>query len=385
MNADFRHDLPASYVRIGTIALVVGIGCVALAYLTDPTRASFANLIGLLLLASIASGSVFLVALEYLAGAVWSVPMRRVTEFLAATMPFLLLAALPLFFQLERVFPWIHPHGDAGEANRSQYLNVPFLLVRFGVIYLVWLVFQRLFTRNSVKQDENKDARLTTWNIRLGAVFMPVFAVTITLTAVDWAMSLEPHWYSTIFGVYYFSGTVLAALAAATLIVVLLHERGLLTGLRRDHFYSYGALIFAFTNFWAYIAFSQFLLVWYANIPEETIWFLKRWQHGWQWVSIALIVVRFAIPYAFLLSQSAKMNLRRLKIMAVWVLAGHVLDLYWLVMPAYSESPVLSWMDVGFPLAIFGLVVVVLAAKMRRVPVVPVGDPKLQRGLDFVL
>ncbi|TSA20044.1 quinol:cytochrome C oxidoreductase [bacterium] len=356
--------------------------------MVDARRMAFDNIIGYLFLASVAAGSVFLVALEYIGGAVWSVPTRRVNEFLGALVLLLPLIALPIFFHLHDVYHWTHEEvvsADKLLAGKSPYLNVNFFVLRFVVIFAVWSLFHFLFTRNSTKQDTTKDQKLTTINIRLAAVFMPVFAISLTLTAVDWAMSLEPHWSSTIFGVYYFSGTVLAALSAATYIIIKLHEYGYLPKLQRDSFYSLGALMFAFINFWAYIAFSQFLLIWYADLPEETVWFMSRWRNGWEYVSILLIVVHFAIPYFALLTQDSKMDLKRLKLMAIWILFAHLLDLYWLVMPTYSESVSFSWTEFGFPILLVGLVMVVLSFKMKRNNLVPVGDPKLARGLSFRL
>jgi len=339
-----------------------------------------------LFITSIAVGSIFLVALEYIAGAVWSVPMRRVNEFLGGLIVIAPVVALPMFFRLHDIFHWTDL-GAVGTdellKNKQPYLNLNFFIVRFIVVFALWNLFYMIFTRNSLKQDISKDQKLTTVNIRLAAVFLPVFAVTLTVTAVDWAMSLEPHWFSTILGVYYFSGTVLAAVAAATYIIVKFHENGYLQNLQRDHFYSLGALLFAFINFWAYIAFSQFLLIWYANLPEETIWFIKRWQDGMQYVSVILIIVHFAVPYFLLLPQEAKMNLKRLKFMAIWILFAHLLDLYWLVMPTYGVT--IGWMEIAFPVLIIGLVILMLAYKMKRHNLMPVGDPKLERGLRFRL
>jgi hypothetical protein len=214
---------------------------------------------------------------------------------------------------------------------------------------------------------------------------MPIFAVGLTIIAIDWAMSLEPHWYSTIYGVYYFAGTVLAGVSTATYITVKLHEHGFFPRLRRDHFYSLGTLMFVFINFWAYIAFSQFLLIWYANLPEETTWFIARWKNGWEYISVLLIVVHFAVPYFMLLSQDSKMDLKRLKFISIWILFAHLLDLYWLVMPSYSVSPVFSWMEICFPLLSIGLAIVIFVWKMKRQNLIPIGDPKLQRGLEFRL
>ena len=383
-----KKELPGNIRQVGWALLVAGFVIAALGYALDPRRMAFDNIIGYLFIASVAVGSVFLIALEYIGGAVWSTPMRRVNEFLGAMVLLLPLVALPLFFHLHDLFHWTHEEALAADkvlAGKSPYLNVDFFLIRFVVIFALWSLFYFLFTRNSTKQDTTRDPKLTTINTRLAAIFLPVFAISLTLTAVDWAMSLEPHWSSTIFGVYYFSGTVLASISAATVVIIYFHENGYLPKLQRDSFYSLGALLFAFINFWAYIAFSQFLLIWYANLPEETVWFMARWKNGWQYVSGLLILVHFAVPYFALLTQDSKMDLNRLKLMAWWILFAHLLDLYWLVMPTYSENVSVSWMDLGFPMLSVGLMIAVVAYKMKRNNAVPIGDPKLERGLSFHL
>lgn len=383
-----RRQLPEQTRRLAWILIALGIVVCGVGYLVDAERAAFENVVAFLFLASIGGGSIFLVAVEYVGGAVWSVPMRRAVEFLAGVTPIVPLLAIPLLFNMHDLFHWTHSDAVATDAvlqGKTPYLNVPFFMLRFIGVFALWTLFYFLFTRNSVRQDQSHDARLTTTNIRLAAGFLPVFAITVTVLAVDWMMSLEPHWFSTIFGVYYFSGTALAAVAAATLLIVTFHQKGYFTKLRRDHFYSLGALMFAFVNFWAYIAFSQFLLIWYANLPEETFWFMARWQNGWQYASVLLIIVHFAVPYFGLLEQNAKMDLGRLRLMAIWILGAHYLDLYWLIIPTQSTELSISWIAGGFLLLLVGIVLVTLAAKLNRNNLVPVGDPKLERGLQFRL
>ena len=368
--------------------LFIGVVCYGLAYLIDARHAAFVHVMNFLFLTSIGVGALFLIALEYVSGAVWSVPMRRVNEFLAALIPFAALMAIPLFFHLSDLYQWVNAAAMAHDPilkMKEPYLNVNFFTVRFIAVFGLWTLFFYLFTRNSLRQDTDKDQRHTKFNIGLAAAFIPIFAIGVTVIAIDWAMSLEPHWYSTIYGVYYFSGTVLAGVAAATYSIVKLYELGYFPKITRDHFYSLGTLMFVFVNFWAYIAFSQFLLVWYANLPEETYWFIARWKNGWEYISVLLIIVHFAVPYFTLLSQDSKMDPKRLKVMALWVLFAHLLDLYWLVMPSYSSSPVLSWMELSFPFLLVGLVLVVFAWKLKRQNLIPVGDPKLKRGLEFRL
>jgi hypothetical protein len=383
-----KKPLPKKAVRLGWVLFLLGILICTSGYLINPRQAAFSNVVDFLFLTSIGIGALFLISLEYVAGAVWSVPMRRVNEFVAALVPFAALLAVPIFFLLPEVFKWADLKTVATDdllQSKQPYLNINFFAIRFAVIFGILMLFFVFLTQNSRKQDATADQKYTRWNIRISGLFMPFIAFGVTLLSIDWAMSIEPHWYSTIFGVYYFSGTVIAALAAVTYIVVRLYEHGYFPNLRQDHFYSLGALLFAFVNFWAYIAFSQFMLVWYANLPEETSWYLMRWRNGWEAVSIILILAQFWIPYFMLLSQESKMNLKRLKFVAIWLLIAHFLDMYWLVMPTYNSEVPLGLMEIGFPFLTVGLIILVLSWKMKRHNLLPIGDPKLQRGLKFHL
>ncbi len=382
-----KHELPPKVTYLGWALLWLGIILYAVGYMVEPREAAFNNVIGFLFLTSVAVGALFLIALEYLTGAVWSVPMRRIVEFIAALIPLTPLLAIPAFFHLHDLFHWSHATAasDPVLAIKQPYLNIAAFSGRFVGIFVLWTFFFWLFTRFSLRQDTSRDQRYTMLNGRLSAIFMPLFAFSVSIVAIDWAMSLEAHWYSTIFGVYYFSGVVIAALAVATYIIVRFSEAGMLPGLRRDHYYSLGALQFAFVNFWAYIAFSQFMLIWYGNLPEETFWFMMRWKNGWQYVSILLILVQFWIPYFILLPQDAKMDPKRLKFVSIWLLVAHYIDLYWLVMPTYSPSVTVGWMEIGFPIILVGTILTVLAFKMKRHNLMPVGDPKFARGMEFHL
>lgn len=384
-----KRTLPKSIIRYGWIILILGLIVIVAASMIDQTRNTYSNLMMFIFLTSISVGSLFLVTLEYIVGAVWSTPMRRVSEFFAFSIPFLVIFALPLFFNLHDLFHWTH--SEAVEADKilkgkSPYLNETFFVLRFAFFFIIWTAFYFFITKNSRKQDQTKDQLLTKRNIRLSGVFIPVFAITLSFFAIDWLMSLEPHWFSTIFGVYYFSGTMLAALAAGTFAIIMLNEKGYFSNLLRpDHFYSMGALMFVFINFWAYIAFSQFLLIWYANIPEETLWMISRWQNGWEFVSFGLIFIHFVVPYVGLLSQPSKMDPKRLKIMSIWILFAHYVDIYWLVMPSHYKSFTFGWIEFGFPLVGVGLIVLLFSWKFNRSNLIPIGDPKLKRGLDFRL
>jgi hypothetical protein len=384
-----KKELPVKINKIGWILTLSGLLIVIISYLVDPLRSSFNNLIALIFLIGISVGALILVALEYLAGAVWSTPMRRVSEFLAASFPFIIILAIPLFLNFQNIFQWSQA-GLAGTdkilQNKSSYLNFTFFIIRFAGMFIIFYLFYVVFTRNSRKQDDDREQKHTKTNLKFSTAFMPVAAILLSVISVDWLMSLQPHWYSTIFGFYFITTTVLAGLAATTYAAVALNENGYLhPSICEDHYYSFGALLFAMTNFWAYIAFSQFLLIWYANIPEETSWFMMRWAGDWKYLSVALIIVRFVIPYAGLLSYNSKSNPKNLKRIALIILFAHLFDIYWLVMPSYSAGMVLSFYEIGFPILIVGVIILIFYAQAKKYNLVPVGDPKLQRGLDFHL
>ena len=389
---NFKKELPESLTRLGWLMFIAGIVLGAIGFFLEPERAAFSYLSSFMFLLSIGIGSLFLVALEYLAGADWSVPFRRISEFLSSVTPLLLIVSIPLLFNISDLFHWSHPEVVAEDEvlrGKSPYLNVPFFLIRVVVIFGIWSLFYFLFTKNSRNQDITKDQSLTKRNIVMSAIFIPLFAISVTVAAVDWMMSLEPHWFSTVFGVYFFSGSVWGSLAALTLIVILLKEKGYLhPALKEDHYYSLGTLLFAFTCFWGYIAFSQYMLIWYADLPEENFWFLHRWSGGWEYFSLLLIVSHFIIPFGALLSYNSKTNPGRLKFISVWILAAHFLDLYWVIMPnmfAEGQGYFFSWIDFVFLVAVVGLIIVMFTVNAKKYNLVPIGDPKLQRGLDFTL
>ncbi len=384
-----RKELPSNFITLGWILTVVGLALAVVSYLTDAHRAVFNNLIGFTFLISISTGAIFFIALEYIVGAVWSTPFRRVNEFLGMLLIPAIALSIPLFLNLHDLFHWTHADVVAKDPilqSKEPYLNEQFFTIRFAVFMLIWGIFYFIFRNNSLKQDVDKDQKRTRKNIGLAAAFIPLFAISVSFFSFDWLMSLEPHWFSTMFGVYYFTGTILTALAMITYLVVTFSEKGFFfKGINENHYYSFGALMFALLSFWAYIAFSQFLLIWYANIPEETYWFIARWQNGWEYISIAIVMIHFWIPYFLLVSRPSKMNPTKLKIGAALLIFGHFLDLYWLVMPTYNASPVFSYQEIAFPLLCLGLIIVVFAMQAKKYNLVPIGDPKLQRGIDFHL
>jgi hypothetical protein len=236
-----KKELPKKFTTIGWALVALGIIIVVVSYLVNPMRASFNNVIALMFMTGISVGALVLVALEHLSGAVWSTPMRRVSEFLAASIPFVAILAIPLLFNLQGLFQWTHldvVKSDANLQGKTPYLNTGFFIIRYVVFFAVLFLFYFIFTRNSRRQDDTKDQKYTSSNVKFSAGFMPVVAIVLSFLAIDWMMSLSPHWYSTIFGIYYITATLLAGLAATTYAVVRLNEKEYLhSSIGPDHYY----------------------------------------------------------------------------------------------------------------------------------------------------
>jgi hypothetical protein len=388
-----KKELPGKIGTIGVLLLAIGLIFGIISYFVDPARAAFSYLNAFIFLVTISLGSLFLVALEYLANAVWSVPFRRVSEFLAASVPLLIFLVIPLFFSLHHLFIWTHPEAVAKSTvlqKKVPYLNASFFITRALIIFAIFWFFYAMLIRNSRKQDKLDDQSLTTKNIRWSGAFMPVFAFFISLIAFDWIMSMSPVWFSTIFGVYLFADAAWVALAFQTLYSVSLTENGYLSPkIKKDHYYSLGTLMFAFTVFWAYIAFSQYMLQWYGDLPEEIIFFVHRWNtEGLKVLSLVMIISHFFVPFLLLLPRSSKTNPSILRFVAVWIIVAEFIDIYWLIMPGMVNNGFqfsFSWIDFTFPIAVIGLVMFIFNLMAKRHNLIPVGDPKLKRGLDFRL
>jgi hypothetical protein len=389
-----RH-LGALGTRVARIAALVGgagtVASLAVAALAADgwRRFFFSYLLSFSYLLTLALGALFFVILQHLARAGWSVVVRRWAEAIAATLPALAVLAIPIVaFGLHHLYHWTHAEAVAADhllQAKQPYLNVPFFVVRLAVYFAVWTLLARFFLTRSLAQDENGDAALTQQMERRSAPAMLLFALTATFAAFDLLMSLDAHWYSTMFGVYVFAGSVVSFVALLTVVVFATQRAGMLRhAITVEHYHDLGKLLFAFTVFWAYIAFSQYMLMWYANLPEETAWLLRRQTNGWGWVGLVLLVGHFALPFAALLSRAPKRRPRAVAAVAAWVLLMHWFDLYWVVVPEVSRtSAVPHLLDLTTLVGLGGLVVAFAAYRMRGRSLVPERDPRLAESLRF--
>ena len=354
-------------------------------------------------LLSISLGALFFVALQHVTRAGWSVTVRRLAEVLAGNLLLMAVLFLPILAAVllagggvepgsgawqDPLYEWNRPAAVAENplvAHKTPYLSRGFFAARAVVYLAVWAAAAWFYLGRSRKQDETRDPGLTLAMERASPVVLLAFAATVTFASFDWLMSLAPEWYSTIFGVYYFSGAAVGALAAIILAAVLLQGAGRLReSITVAHYHDLGKLLFAFVFFWGYIAFSQYMLIWYGNIPEETRWYLVRQEGAWRWVSVLLLFGHLLIPFLGLLPREAKRRKPLLAFWAVWLLVFHWLDIYWLVMPSLGgpELP-LGLIDAGCLLGLGGLYVAGLWWVAGEKPLVPLADPRRHEALAF--
>ena len=378
--------VPVAVMAVFGAMVVLGAGTFALALRSDPTRAWASFIHNHFYFLSLGLGGIFFAALQWLTGAMWSAPVRRVAESFTAYLPVGAVTFAILYFGMHELYPWMHSehvHGDPGLEHKAAYLNVGFFVVRNVVAFALWIFFTRKMIGNSLKQDRDKDVAWTLRNRAWAPAFMMVFAITYTMTSFDQLMSLDPHWFSTMFGVYCFAGLFYSTLALTTLLTLLIQRTGRLNGIVNDnHLHDLGKLMFAFTVFWAYIGFSQFMLIWYANMPEETGYFARRFNDSWLYVSIFLFVGKFLTPFFLLLQRQNKRSHGRLAFVGCWMMMAQWVDILWLVQPEFFKTgPQVGWVEIGVMLGFAGAFGLMVSRFLSRNSIVAIGDPKLAQAV----
>ncbi len=382
-----RVAAPTMRRGLWALSALGGVGVVAAYFLAGGPRFWANWILWFVIMACVALGALFLVALQHLTGAMWSVPLRRAPERIAVLTPWLVPVGLIALFALPVVFSWTQPGADSITpiVLKSHWLNYPFFIIRLVVCLALWVLSYLLLVKRSTRQDRTKDPMITVKLRRFSPVFMVILALTLTSFAFDWVSSLEAAWYSDIFGVYLFAGAVTSSIAAATLAVIYLLRRGRLPGVTEDHLYNLGGLLFGFTIFWAYIAFSQYLLQWYADLPEEVFWFHQRTSGAMTFVFALLGIGHFFVPFLALMSRDDKKSWKRLRWVSLWVIFMEFVDVFWLISPILGKGIHLGWPELAFATFFVAGGLLVLERGMSMGEDMPVGDPFLADGLEFHL
>jgi hypothetical protein len=409
----------------------LGAGMAAMGYRDDPSRFPFAYLFGFFVALSLALGSLFFVLVLYVTKASWGITVRRVAELFMRRMAIFAVLAIPLILTIGKLFPWagapIHavtsaehaeplaqargiaasepyafrdlPVADARRMEKAEeeseasivehrrpYLNRQFFLFRLVAYLAIWTFLAFRYFQWSTEQDKTAAMKNTADAQSFAPVALVLFGTTVTFFAFDWLLSLDATWYSTMFGVQVFAQCALIQIATLVLVLLLLRRSGLLgDAVTVEHFHDIGKLLFGWIVFWSYVSFAQFFLTWYSNIPDEVAWFHKRWDDNlgtWLWVSIFIVVMHFFVPFWFLMSRNIKRRLPLLATGAACMVIMHVVEVYWIVMPNFGPlAP--SLLDLGCLFALVGIYLAAVLHGIEEYSLVPVGDPRLSRSLEF--
>jgi hypothetical protein len=388
-----KTSLLAKLPLIGAVLAVVGLGAtVGLGMGEHKARALFSYLFAYEYALSIALGALGFVLIQHAVRAGWSTVVRRIAETLMLSLPLFAVLFIPIAaFGLHTLFPWTH-ETDAILERKRWWLTDGGFLTRAGIYFLIWGFLAYFMYSRSTKQDdlpegspERDKISRSMWGVAALGLFL--YVLTLTGQSIDWLKSLTPHWYSTMWGVYYFAGAMISFYSLLALLTMWVQKSGALTkAVTTEHFHDIGKFMFGHTVFWAYIGFSQFMLQWYANMPEETVWWMHRVEGGWENVTYLLPLIHFFIPFLFLLSRHVKRNRTGLAIGAVYILVVHAIDMYWIVMPnavEHGHPPHFAPHALDFT-AFIGVVGIVLAWVgfwLNRKKVIAVGDPRLEESM----
>ncbi len=374
-------------LKILIIALMgIGLLTFALGLFLNQERAWTSYLVSFFYFSCLGLGGLFFASIQHITKAGWSTSIRRYAEAMTSFVPFIVIGGIILIFGAKSIFPWTQSeviHSSPLLEAKTAYLNIPFLATRILVFALGWLGFKWFIVGNSLNQDRSGDPKLTLKNLSLSVAFVLFFALTFTLFSMDLLMSLSPTWYSTIFGIYCFSGLFQSTFAVLTLIIIFLKRSGFVKGyVNVEHQHDIVKFMKGFTVFWAYIAFSQFMLIWYANIPEETEYYILRSQNGWLVISFLLLIFRFVVPFIALLPRGLKRNENHVIAVSILILMMQYLDIYWMVYPNFNEGLIqFGFWEVGVFAGFAGLFLFGLTTFFKKFSLVPLKDPRLHEAI----
>lgn len=378
------------FQRRALIVGVIGVAVCALGAFFDLDQFFRSYLLGYVFWAGIALGCLAILMLQHMSGGAWGLVIRRLLEAATRTFPLLALLFLPIAFGVRSIYIWAQPsHANASEAlkhalaHKAPYLNVPFFLGRAVFYFAAWNLMAYFLNKWSLEQDRTKHSPITAKLQGLSAPGLVLYGLTVTFASIDWLMSLEPQWFSTMYGILVMGGQGLSAMAFIIAVAVVLSRyKPLSDVIKPSHMHDLGKLMLAFLMLWAYFSFSQFLIIWSGNLPEEIPWYVRRLQTSWKWVGLSMVVLQFALPFVMLLSRDLKRNARTLVVVAISIIIMRFVDLIWMTGPEFHESAFwIHWMDVVMPIGLGGLWLAFFAHQLKSRPLLPIGDPEFEQVL----
>ena len=387
---DTTYSVPAGAAGVQRIALgvgVAGMGLLALGYSSSHEHFFRSYLIAFVFWTGVALGSLAWSMIHHLSGGAWGVVTRRVFEASSRTLPFMALLFLPVAFGVHDLYIWARPEVVAVDKIlqfKQPYLNVSFFYIRAVIYFVIWTVLAYTLSAWSLQQDRGYDDKRAVRMQRLSGGGLVIYALTVFFMSVDWMMSVDPYWYSTIYGILFMGGQGLSAMAFTVAVVVLLARTApMSTVIGPNHLHDMGKLLLAFVMLWAYFQFSQFLIIWSGNLPEEIPWYLIRMKGAWGWVSVLLIVGHFGLPYLLLLNRDLKRTGGTVAAIAVIIIAMRFVDLFWLLGPEHGKELLsVHWLDFVAPVAVGGIWVALFLWQLGTRSLIPINEPTLQEAIE---
>jgi len=375
--------------KVGVAMAVVGLGAAFAGLATGSKEQFFYSwLIAGMTFTTMALGCLFIVIIHHLTGAMWTTTLRRGAENIASALPYMALLMLPvLFVGMHDLYHWTHADAVAADSilqSKSGYLNTVFFVVRTLIYFGLWILIARFYRKNSVRQDETGDVALT-FRMRWWAPLSTLaFAFSVSYAGFDWLMSLDPHWFSTMFGVIIFGGSMVSGYATLGLFGLWLTKNNTLKNTISEwNFHDCAKLMWGFVIFWSYVSFSQYFLIWYGNIAEETAWYYTRMHHGWERVGMLLIFGHFVLPFCVLLSRHMKRNRLAFGLVAAWMIFMHYVDIYYMAMPNLHHHMHFSWVDAACFVGIGGVFLAAIMRSSTKDAIVAHRDPQLVASMNY--
>ena len=379
-----KDDRTTSLFGLRNHALIAGVVCLIACLIggfVSPRSFFSAYLCGVLVWLGVALGCMAFLMIHYLTGGKWGWPVRRFFEAAAGTLPLLGLLFVPVFCGIRFLYPWAitaNVIADKVLQHKQAYLNAPLFIVRAAVVFGIWILMAHLLNRWSSEQDAMRDVAPMKKLRKLSGPGLVIYPLTITVAFVDWVMSLEADWYSTIFPILICIGQMLSGLAFIILLLAWLGPRSALSEIiGKENFHHLGSLLLAFTMFWAYLAFSQLLVIWSGDLPHEISWYLHRIAGGWRWVAVGLVLFHFFGPFFLLLSRQTKRSRRALTAVAAMIFVAHIVDVWWMIAPSFYPRGVhVSWLDFAALVGVGGVWFSFFIRNLATKPLIPVNDPR---------
>ncbi|MFV3410507.1 molybdopterin oxidoreductase [Bdellovibrio bacteriovorus] len=382
-----KFEAPAKLKTLSFALIAVGLLTFVIGLMKNQDRLWTSYLVSYFYFSCLALSGLFWIVINNVAKAGWSVSIRRYAEATTSFIPAILIGGLVLLVGFKHLYPWANPEVVAENpviAAKTGYLNMGGFVIRLFIFAVGCMIFRHVIVGNSLKQDKSGDESLTTKSVAPSVGFIVFYALMFSLFCVDLLMSLLPTWYSTIFGIYGFSGMFQAGMAFLAIVIVLMRRSGLVKGyVTEEHQHDVVKYLKGFSIFWAYIAFSQFMLIWYANIPEETEYYIARAQGGWMSISMALLIFRFVVPFLALLPRGMKRNDSNVLLISVLVLVMQYVDIYWMVYPNFFDGHVtFGFWEIGIFAGFAGAFLLTIMSFWSKHSLVPLKDPRMHEALN---